>query len=104
MARKGVGSLRRSQVVTSFGPGATIDLPDLSVVIGGLDWWRGHDTERIIEPRLEEKVAQVLGVPRITLYAPPAEVRDPRGRMVGIQVEQFPLWFVANTTERRERR
>jgi hypothetical protein len=104
MARKGVGSLRRSQVVTSFGPGATIDLPDLSVIIGGLDWWRGYDKERINEPRLEEKVAQVLGVPRVTLYAPPAEVRDPGGPMFGIQVEQFPLWFVANTTEKKERR
>lgn len=103
MARKGVGSLRRGQVVTSFGPGATIDLPDLSVVIGGLDWWRGYDRDRILEPRLEEKVAHVLGVPRITLYAPPAEVQDPHGPMFGIQVEQFPLWFVADVKERAGR-
>jgi hypothetical protein len=103
MARKGVGSLRRGQVVTSFGPGATIDLPDISVVIGGLDWWKGYDRERIIEPRLEEKVAQVLGVPRISLYAPPAEVKDPHGPMVGVPVDEFPHWFVADVEERRGR-
>lgn len=103
MAGKGVGSLRRSQVVTSFGPGATIDLPDISVVIGGLDWWRGYDRERILEPRLEEKVAQVLGVPRIILYAPPAEVQDPHGPMLGIQVNEFPLWFVADFEQRKGR-
>ena len=103
MARKGVGSLRRGQVVTSFGPGATIDLPDLSVVIGGLDWWRGYDREPIVEPRLEEKVAKALQVPRIRLYAPPAENQDPHGPMVGIQVEQFPLWFVADVEERKDR-
>ena len=103
MARKGVGSLRRSQVVTSFGPGATIDLPDISVVIGGLDWWKGYERERIIEPRLEEKVAHALGVERITLYAPPAEVQDPHGPMFGIPVDQFPLWFVADVDHRRGR-
>lgn len=95
MARKGVGALRRGQVVTSFGPGATIDLPDLSVIIGGLEWWRGFDRERILEPRLESKVAEVLGVPRIALFAPPAELKDPGAPLVGIQVVEFPLWFVA---------
>ena len=59
--------------------------------------------ERVMEPRLEEKVAQVLGVPRIVLYAPPAEVQDPYGPMFGIQVEQFPLWFVADVEERKGR-
>ena len=103
MGRKGVGSLRRGQVVTSFGPGATIDLPDISVVIGGLDWWKGYNREPILEPRLQEKVAHVLRVPRVDLFAPPAESQDPHGPMFGVQVEQFPLWFVADVRERKER-
>jgi hypothetical protein len=78
-------------------------LPDLSVIIGGLDWWKGYNRERIVEPRLEEKVAQALQVPRITLYAPPAENQDPAGPMVGIQIEQFPLWFVADLEEGKDR-
>ena len=28
--------LRRSQLVTTFGPGAMIDLPDESVIVAGL--------------------------------------------------------------------
>jgi hypothetical protein len=98
---KGVGSLRRGQVVTSYGPGATIDLPEMSVVIGGLDWWKGYERERIIEPRLEEKVAHVLGVPRITLYSPPSEPEAHDVRVAGIPVDVFPRWFVADVEERR---
>ncbi len=30
---------RLSQVVSTFGPGAMIDLPTRSVVVGGLDLW-----------------------------------------------------------------
>jgi hypothetical protein len=98
---KGVGSLRRGQVVTSYGPGATIDLPDMSVVIGGLDWWKGYERDRIIEPRLEEKVAKALGVPRILLYAPPSEPEAHDTRIAGIPVDEFPRWFVADVEVRR---
>ncbi len=31
------------------------------MVIGGFDWWRGYDRDRIVEPCFEEKVVQVLG-------------------------------------------
>src|SRR6266540_1518144 len=31
-----VGKLRPSQVVTQHGPGAVVDLPELSVIVGGL--------------------------------------------------------------------
>jgi hypothetical protein len=91
-----VGALRRSQVVTSYGPGATIDLPEKSVIIGGLDWWRGYDKEPIIEPRLAEKAAQTLGLPRVNLYAPPAGEARPGQFPPGIPVVEFPLWFVAD--------
>ena len=70
-APKKEGSLRRGQIVSSFGPGSTIDLPDRSVIIGGLEYWRGWDRAPIVEPRLSEKAAQVLGVSRLGLYAPP---------------------------------
>ena len=47
-------TLRQSQLITAFGPGAMVDLPTRSVVIGGLDLW--HMRERgswqpIHEPR-----------------------------------------------------
>jgi hypothetical protein len=94
MAR-GIGSLRRSQMVTSFGPGATIDLPEHSVIIGGLDWWPANRLERVIEPRLEEVAARALNLPRLELRAPPVDDGTPGSVPVGVQVEVFPLWFVA---------
>ena len=33
------GQLRQSQLVTTFGPGAMVDLVDRAVVIGGLEHW-----------------------------------------------------------------
>ena len=39
MNGKAHGQLRRSQVTTTFGPGALIDLPSESAIVGGLDTW-----------------------------------------------------------------
>ena len=39
--RKPHGQIRQSQIVTTFGPGAMVDLPDHAVIIGGLDHWTG---------------------------------------------------------------
>ena len=56
------GELRRSQIVTTFGPGAMIDLPNSSVMVGGLDYWRGIENQvPIVEERLQGKVAELLG-------------------------------------------
>ena len=52
------GELRQSQVVTTFGPGAMVDFPDHSVVIGGLDFWYGNK-RRIREERLEQMICVV---------------------------------------------
>ena len=38
-APKPDGQLRQSQLVTTFGPGAMVDLVDRAVVIGGLEHW-----------------------------------------------------------------
>ena len=35
------GNIRRSQLITTFGPGSMMDLPDHSVLIAGLDHWKG---------------------------------------------------------------
>jgi hypothetical protein len=38
---------RQSQIITTFGPGAMIDLPTRSVLIGGLDRWKiGSDATK----------------------------------------------------------
>ena len=48
--------LRPSQIITTFGPGAIVDLPDDSVMIAGTEHWfsEGHKPHRkISEPRLQ---------------------------------------------------
>ena len=39
MSRKAHGQIRRGQVITTYGPGALIDLPRHSAIVGGLDTW-----------------------------------------------------------------
>ena len=33
------GEIRQSQLVSTFGPGSMVDLPNHSVLIAGLDFW-----------------------------------------------------------------
>ena len=77
-AAKPHGQLRRSQVVTTFGPGAMIDLPGQSVVVAGLEHWGGDPVQKgfqsIHEPRLLEKIRQKLERPEMRMYAPPVDV------------------------------
>src|SRR4051812_39710208 len=93
------GELRQAQVLTTYGPGSMVDLPDHSVIIGGLDFWRwpGGRRLRIREDRLEARLRQMLKdyqLPELPLYAPPAgeEIGGPPSRS-GIESMLFPLWF-----------
>ena len=78
-ARRPHGQIRQSQIVTTFGPGAMVDLPKHSVLVGGLDPGTALDPT-IHEPRLAAKLAQLLGVPALQLHAPPARPTRPRAR------------------------
>jgi len=46
-----IGKIRRSQLITTFGPGAIVDLLNYSVVIGAIDLWSDKGIE-IDEPNL----------------------------------------------------
>ncbi len=95
MSRKAHGTLRRSQIITTYGPGALIDLPKHSAIVGGLETWpKPHELEEIVEPRLSQKLTIMTGVPAPRLYAPPAEPSDPRETARGIRAWRFPEWFV----------
>ena len=59
MNRKGHGQIRQSQVITTYGPGALIDLPRHSANIGGLDTWPNPGSlDEIVEPRLARKLGR----------------------------------------------
>ena len=95
MSRKAHGQLRRAQVITTYGPGALIDLPKHSAILGGLETWpKPHELEEVTEPRLSQKLAIMTGVAAPRLYAPPPEPSDPRETARGIGAWRFPEWFV----------
>lgn len=87
--------LRASQVLTTFGPGALMDLPETSIIIGGLDHWyySGAKDPNIDEPRLIAKIRARLDNPHLTLRKPPANEDDQPGRTSGISGWVFPQWF-----------
>ncbi|HYX18909.1 MAG TPA: DUF1998 domain-containing protein [Nostoc sp.] len=92
------GQVRQSQILSTFGPGAMVDLPEHSVLIAGLNQWRG-DKRRIFEDRLAARVAEILEVNHVNLYAPPVDEQDPRAIRTGINVFMFPTWFLAQVKE-----
>ena len=91
------GEIRKSQVVTTFGPGAMVDLPERSVIVGGLEFWRG-DLRQVPEPRLRAAIASELGLRDVDLKEPPAP-DEQSNRRTGIDVFLFPQWFVAQVDE-----
>jgi hypothetical protein len=101
MSKRPNGTIRQSQVITTFGPGAMVDLPHGSVIVGGLESWRG-DKKPVVESRLEEKVRELLELPSVSMFAPPVWSDDPLKPSSGIAGYQFPEWFVAQHEVRRE--
>jgi hypothetical protein len=96
------GTIRQSQLITTFGPGAMVDLPRYSVVVAGLEEWTlGPEKRRISEDRLVGKIQQLLETPNLELFAPPVESTDPRATPTGITAWQFPQWFIAQCDVRR---
>ena len=93
MSRRAHGQLRQSQVVTTYGPGALIDLPRHSAIIGGLDTW-SKDLDEVVEPRLAQKLARLTGVTAPRLCAPPPTPNEPWATRRGIGAWRFPEWFV----------
>ena len=93
MSRRAHGHLRQSQVVTTYGPGALIDLPKHSAIIGGLDTWP-KDLDEVVEPRLAHKLQAMTGVPAPRLCAPPPSPNEPWAARRGIGAWRFPEWFV----------
>ena len=85
--------LRRSQLVTTYGPGAMIDLPDYSVIVSGLKDWSLLRSEKLEEPRLVAKLRKLLNVPSLELRAPPLhEENVQKNSPVGARI--FPTWFI----------
>ena len=96
--KKPQGEVRISQVITTFGPGAMVDLPNHSVLVAGLDFW-SKGGEEIVEPRLTQKLAQIVEVPSLRLFSPPPQQDDPTAPSTGIDAFQFPEWFITQDVD-----
>ena len=93
--KRGHGQIRRSQVIMTWGPGALLDLPNHSVIVGGLDTWpKVSELDEITEIRLSQKLELMTAVKAPRLYNPPAASQQPWETPVGIGVWRFPEWFV----------
>lgn len=95
-----VGEVRPSQLLHTFGVGAIIDLPNLSVMVMGLDDWSVLHASEVGEERLLVAVQEQLGPQVKSLRMPPI----PRDRgldnafdstaFVGVPVATFPRWML----------
>ena len=94
------GQIRQSQLITSFGPGSMMDLPDHSVLVGGLDSWSTGGDE-IIERRLVDKLKSLFDPPLqvLKLLSPPPDPDDDTAPQTGITAWQFPEWFITQDVD-----
>ncbi|KRE47404.1 DUF1998 domain-containing protein [Paenibacillus sp. Soil522] len=93
-----VGAVRPSQLLWTYGPGALIDLPNLSVITMGLDRWNVDNCAPIEEARLLAAVRRILGPQVERLRIPPFlrdENADPMSAegKIGVPVRPFPRWL-----------
>ncbi len=93
-----IGGVRPSQLMYAFGIGSVVDLPNFSVLIGGLDDWDEAKQAVISEDRLLAAVRAEQGLDAV------AELRsapwEPETRNVfdswaytGVPVTPFPRWL-----------
>ena len=93
-----VGEVRPSQLLWTYGPGALVDLPNVSVVTLGIDRWDKTRCQPIEEVRLLAAVRKVLGLQVESLRMPPfhrSDRVDPWSAeaFIGVPVRPFPRWM-----------
>lgn len=89
-ARNHVGELRPSQLMHTFGVGSTVELPELTALVLGLDEWPDGLGAAVSEPRLLAALRAEIGPGLQKLLTPPVvEDGDPRG----VPVAPFPRWL-----------
>ena len=98
-----VGELNPSQLLYSFGVGAIVDLPHLSVIVSGLDDWpvdpnyvREIQEDRLlsaIQNELGHQVKRLLSLPIVADMGENTNLFE-REAHIGVPVATFPQWMV----------
>ena len=105
MRRSEVGEVRPSQTLMTYGVGSLVDLPNLSVIVTGLDDWPVAHAAEIAEERLLLSAQSILGPQLTQLRTPP---RGPESvssqtnwfdesRLIGVPVAPFPRWMLCSS-------
>jgi hypothetical protein len=114
------GAVRQSQLVITFGPGSMVDLLDHAVLVGGLDFWsydRNYRAPYVDEPRLRDAIVSRAGksaasgdgrqhpLERLSrerpFRGPPTGNDREPSKFAGVQVLEFPQWFVCQAPKCR---
>jgi hypothetical protein len=116
--RRNAGEIRRSQLITTYGPGAMVDLKDDAALIQAVDGWKGTEfqpeNETLRDPRLLDLINSMLSRldPPVALevrqpfISPPVPSDDhsaPNQSKVGVSATTFPLWFVCQACNQLHR-
>ena len=96
MTGRSLGDVRPSQLITTFGPGAIVDLQTLSVIVLGTDHWETDEMRAVSEPRLQ----RLLGVDEL-YRASSREGESFFSRTGTIPVRLFPRWQVCTRSKCR---
>jgi hypothetical protein len=97
-----VGEIRPSQLMYTYGVGAIVDLPKLSVMVTGLEDW--PTDPQYVQPVVEDRllmavryqlpeVKKLLSPPMVPDTGLPVDPFDSTAR-VGVPVATFPRWMV----------
>lgn len=100
MSDQAVGAVRPTQLIYSYGVGSTVDLPQFSAMVMGLDDWPASDMEEIREDRLLRVVRHVLGAQVRQLKAAPLREDAPgplfrKSARDGVPAAAFPRRLLA---------
>jgi len=104
MRKSEVGEVRSRQTLTTYGVGSLVDLPNMSVIVMGLDDWPISHANEIVEERLLLSAQSILG-PKVTRFLTPS--RGPESldaqtnwfdefRQIGVPVAPFSRWMVCS--------
>src|SRR3954451_21669709 len=90
-SRDHVGELRPSQLLHTYGVGATVELTEMTTLVLGLDDWPQVLGEPVSEPRLLTAVRAAPGGAQVErLLTPPVL---PEGESAGVPVTPSPRWL-----------
>ena len=99
-------SIRSTQYVTAFGPGAIFDFGGESLIAMDQDAWNPQRATKILLPRLQQQASAICGRPINHFLVPPIEdKRDDKASPSdsGVPYYRFPRWLFCPDCRRMAR-